>query len=205
MVSRAAYLGVKHPSEAQDRFLLLSDSCGFVDVERPLWRKDGTGLSFTIAAGPRRRSHSRVLVPRDSWPYFTVSDSKIPQPGGLGTRIYIPPDQGGPLYPQAQGSLFVVSYNSQCYGGGIRNRSHTGELTIQSQSYVTTDDQSPSLSWNKVPFWSLRPNLYYCLAVAGLLMWGALSDERTGLSFSRVTVSSSKSVVSMFNLHFTCY
>jgi hypothetical protein len=36
-------------------------------------------------------------------------------------------------------------------------------------------------------------------------MWGALSDERTGLSFARDTVSSSKSVVSMYNLHFTCY
>jgi hypothetical protein len=32
-------------------------------------------------------------------------------------------------------------------------------------------------------------------------MWGALSDERTGLSFARVTVRSSKSVVSMYNLH----
>jgi hypothetical protein len=37
------------------------------------------------------------------------------------------------------------------------------------------------------------------------LMWGALSDERTGLSFARVTVSSSKSVVSMYNLHLTFY
>jgi hypothetical protein len=36
-------------------------------------------------------------------------------------------------------------------------------------------------------------------------MWGALSDERTGLSFGRITVSSNKSVVSMHNLHFTCY
>jgi hypothetical protein len=36
-------------------------------------------------------------------------------------------------------------------------------------------------------------------------MWGALSDERAGVSFVRVTVSSSKSVVSMYNLHFTCY
>jgi hypothetical protein len=37
-----------------------------------------TGLSFTIAAGPRQRSNSQVRVPLDSWPYFTVSDSKLP-------------------------------------------------------------------------------------------------------------------------------
>jgi hypothetical protein len=36
-------------------------------------------------------------------------------------------------------------------------------------------------------------------------MWGAFSDERTGLLFVRVTVSSNtrKCVVSMYNLHFT--
>jgi hypothetical protein len=32
-------------------------------------------------------------------------------------------------------------------------------------------------------------------------MWGALSDERTGLSFARVTVRNSKSVVSLYNFH----
>jgi hypothetical protein len=32
------------------------------------------------------------------------------------------------LYPQAMGSLFVASYNSQGYGGGIRPRLHTGSL-----------------------------------------------------------------------------
>jgi hypothetical protein len=30
------------------------------------------------------------------------------------------------LYPQALGSLFVASYDSQGYGGGIRPRLHTG-------------------------------------------------------------------------------
>jgi hypothetical protein len=30
------------------------------------------------------------------------------------------------LYPQALGSLFVASYYSQIYGGGIRRRLHTG-------------------------------------------------------------------------------
>jgi hypothetical protein len=53
----------------------------------------------------------------------------------------------------------------------------------QSQSYVTTDGQPASLSWNKALIWGLRPDLDYCLTVAGLLIWGALSDERTGLSF----------------------
>jgi hypothetical protein len=55
---------------------------------------------------------------------------------------------------------------------------------FESESYVTTDDQSASLSWNKAPIWGLQPDLYYCLTVAGLLIWGALSDERTGLSFT---------------------
>jgi hypothetical protein len=57
---------------------------------------------------------------------------------------------------------------------------------LEVQSYVTTDGQSASLSWNKAPLWGLRPDFYYCLTVASLLMWGALSDERTGLSFARV-------------------
>jgi hypothetical protein len=33
-------------------------------------------VSFTITAGPRQRSHSRVRVLWDSCPYFTVSDSR---------------------------------------------------------------------------------------------------------------------------------
>jgi hypothetical protein len=33
----------------------------------------------------------------------------------------------------------------------------------------------------------LRPDLDYCLTVAGLLIWGALSNERTGLSFAIAT------------------
>jgi hypothetical protein len=49
-------------------------------------------------------------------------------------------------------------------------------------SYVTTHGQSASLSWNKAPIWGLRPDFYYRPTVAGLLMWGALSDERTGVS-----------------------
>jgi hypothetical protein len=68
-----------------------------------------------------------------------------------------------------------------------------------SQSYVTIDGQSASLFWYKAPMWGLRPYLYFCRTVVGCLIWGALSDKRTGLSFARVTVSSNKPVVSMYN------
>jgi hypothetical protein len=57
-------------------------------------------------------------------------------------------------------------------------------LLSESESYVTTDGQSASLSWNKAPIWGLRPDFYYCQTIEGLLMWGALSDERTSLSFT---------------------
>jgi hypothetical protein len=102
----------------------------------------------------------------------------------------------------------LTSRNCNCQLTQLRVRVRvTLRLAVyqsQSRSYVTTDGQSSSLSWNKAPTWGSRPYLPYCQRVAGLLMWGALSDERTGLSFVRVTVSSNKSVVSLYNLHFTC-
>jgi hypothetical protein len=74
----------------------------------------------------------------------------------------------------------VVSY--QLNSGSILST----ELA-ESESYVTTDGQSASLSWNKAPIWGLRPDFYYCQTVAGLLIWGVLSDEWTGLSFTIAT------------------
>jgi hypothetical protein len=57
----------------------------------------------------------------------------------------------------------------------------------QSQSYITTDGQAASLSWNKAPIWGLWPDLYYCLTITVLFLWDALSDESTGLSFVYAT------------------
>jgi hypothetical protein len=62
------------------------------------------GLSFTIAAGPRERSHSQVRIPRDSWSQFTVWHWRLPQPGGPCPRIYTPQEQGDPVIPP--GTLF---------------------------------------------------------------------------------------------------
>jgi hypothetical protein len=57
-------------------------------------------------------------------------------------------------------------------------------MTSRVESYVKTDGPSASLSWNTAPIWGLRSDCYYCQTVAGLLIWGDLSDERTGLSFT---------------------
>jgi hypothetical protein len=58
-------------------------------------------------------------------------------------------------------SLFVASYDSQCHGWGIRSRLHTGISAAESESYVTTNGQPASLSWNKAPIWSLRSDIHY--------------------------------------------
>jgi hypothetical protein len=59
-----------------------------------------TGLWFTTAAGPRQRSHSSG-----------------PSPVELATIFY--------YGLRLETSIFVASYDSQGYGGGIRPRLHT--------------------------------------------------------------------------------
>jgi hypothetical protein len=56
-------------------------------------------------------------------------------------------------------------------------------LKSQNVSCITTDGQSASLSCCQAPILGPRPDFCYCQTVAGLLTWGALSDEKTGLSF----------------------
>jgi hypothetical protein len=40
------------------------------------------------------------------------------------------------------------------------------------------------------PIWGPRPDFCYCQTVAVLFMWGSPSDERTGLSFTALKISS---------------
>jgi hypothetical protein len=74
--SRPVYLGIKHPSGAYDQIFIT------VRQLRVCWcwalSDERMGLSFTIAADPRQRTHSRVRVPWDSRSYFTVWDSRLP-------------------------------------------------------------------------------------------------------------------------------
>jgi hypothetical protein len=78
-----------------------------------------TGLSFTIAAGPRQRSHSRARIPRDSITMFYRLRLETP-PTWRATSPYLyPQEQSDPVMPH-------VSYESQGYGWDIRTRLHVG-------------------------------------------------------------------------------
>jgi hypothetical protein len=57
---------------------MASEELGLERVVFSVHSDERTHLSFTIAAGPRQHSHSRVRVPWDSRPYFTVSDLRRP-------------------------------------------------------------------------------------------------------------------------------
>jgi hypothetical protein len=76
-VSRPVCLGIKHPSGAYDQIFITCVTVtvlflwGAISDERP-------GPSFVCAAGPCQRNLSRVQVPWDLRPYFTVPDLRLP-------------------------------------------------------------------------------------------------------------------------------
>jgi hypothetical protein len=78
-------------------------------------------------------------------------------------------------------------------GSGFQRRSFPFFWSLNATESVTTDGRSASLSWNKAPIWGLRPDFYYCQTVACLSKWRALSDERTGRSFTIATGAQQRS------------
>jgi hypothetical protein len=102
---------------------------------------ESTGLSFTNAVGPRQRSHSHVRVPRDSHPYFTLSDYK-PHP-----------------------TFSLYSFGTDHIENIVPNNFFS-QITdsSQSQSHVTTDGQSVSQSVCRGVKFTLEPvTRYYIL------------------------------------------
>jgi hypothetical protein len=102
--------------EPKTRFLLLSDSCGFVDVGRVLWYENGSVVYNCSWPSPAKlflRSSPAGLISI----FYCIRFENLP-PGGPDPRMYNPQEQGGPVMPQALDSLFVASYNSLGYRGG---------------------------------------------------------------------------------------
>jgi hypothetical protein len=91
--------------------------------------------SVVILESESRGIHDHILL-------FHIRDSP-----NLESQVPVfisPRNRVAQLYPQALGSHFVASCDSQGYGGGIRTRLSAGhclswQIQSQSQSYVTTE------------------------------------------------------------------
>jgi hypothetical protein len=81
------------PSDSRPDFFFQLNACSYKSLCNIL-SDESMGLSFTIAAGPRQRIHSQVRFPQDSQPHYTVTDSRLPQPGGPDLCIYMLQEQG---------------------------------------------------------------------------------------------------------------
>jgi hypothetical protein len=78
--------------------------------------------SAVIHGSKSRGTHGHILLSQIG--HFPNLESHVP--------VFISPrDRVAQLYPQVQGSLFVASYDSQDYGGGIRPRLHMGLVLMK--------------------------------------------------------------------------
>jgi hypothetical protein len=105
------------------RFILLSDSCGFVDVGRSLTRERVCRLQLPLILASAVILGSESGGTRDHILLSQIRDSS-----SLESQVVVfisPRNRVAQLYPQALASLFVASYDSQGHGGGIRPRLHT--------------------------------------------------------------------------------
>jgi hypothetical protein len=97
--SQSVCLGIEYPCGTCDQILfpfgmLLSEICNLVSVRRCLWREDGPAICGVItqwSESLRTRNHT------------LLSRLRLPQPGGPGSRIYIPQEQGGTVIPPGTG------------------------------------------------------------------------------------------------------
>jgi hypothetical protein len=86
------------------RFLLLSDSSGFVDVGHPIRREDGSVVYNCCWPSPGQSFSGPSPVGVKT--IFCCPDSRLPQPGGPGPCIYIPQEQGSPVILPGTGFPF---------------------------------------------------------------------------------------------------
>jgi hypothetical protein len=86
------------------------------------------GLARAVTLGSKsRRTHGHILL-------FHL---RLPQPGGPGSRIYIPPETGWPSYIPGHWVPFLSPLTtSRDYDGCILTRLHTGLKNLHSRAYT---------------------------------------------------------------------
>jgi hypothetical protein len=122
--------------------------------------------------------------------YVSVSSALV----GLATRYYFLSECYCLKFPKVEVTLGLMV--SQSVSLGFERPCGTCDQILlpvgmllaeisEGRSYFRTDGHSVSTSWYRAPLWDLRPDITSCcLKFEVLFLWGALSDERTGLQFA---------------------
>jgi hypothetical protein len=186
------------------RLLLLADSCGgfmwgpFLTRWRVCSKQLLLGLTSAVSlASEFGRNDNHVLLRQIR--EYTNLKSQVP--------VFIWPRNRVRLYPQLQGSLSFESYYSQGYGRDIRTSVHamTKSFTKSKRSYawpppglsLVEDEVTLRQSVSQYvlltsPLWNFLSE-GFCLKVAVLSLWGALSGERAFLKFAVQSLNVQKS------------
>jgi hypothetical protein len=133
-VSRPVRPGVRHPSGTGDQFFPFSVWLFFRQF-RGCWcgapsLTKSRVCTFQFFPGIVSASFLRSQSHGSHEHSLLSLFFRLPQPGGPGSCIYFPQEQGIPVIPNQKS---------------------------QSRSYVMTDSQSASLFWCQVPIWDPRP------------------------------------------------
>jgi hypothetical protein len=161
--------------------------------------EERTGLSFIFAADPRQRSLSRVGVPSDSWPYFTVSDSSttaiksqsyVTTNSSVGKSVLVPSTH---LRPTTRSLLFVRQLQA-CWCGALSlTRGRVYRL------YLLLAPGQHSNFWVRVP-WDSWP--YFTLSYSRLPFPSPPTTRRVTVEVFEPASTPTTSVILETSLYF---
>jgi hypothetical protein len=110
--------------ETHDPYFFSWTLAVIVLILHPLWPENGS-VCYNCFWSLPPQSFSGLSPSR----LMTILLSQIRDTPNLEGRVPVfisPRNRAAQLYPPALGSIFIASYDSQGYGGGIRTRLHTG-------------------------------------------------------------------------------
>jgi hypothetical protein len=142
-VSRSVLVSSPHLGP-KTRFLLLSDTCGFVDVGRPLWPEDGSVVYNCCWTSPAQSFSGPS--PAGLVTIFYSQIRGFPQPGVPGPRIYIPQEQGGPVIPPR--TWFPFRLLLRLAGSRWRSLTRLHTVTLVTSLLNNIENLSPYLTGN---------------------------------------------------------